>query len=161
MNYAYLLTGGNMGNREDHLKVAAQLLGERCGKIVDRSGVYETAPWGKTDQDMFLNQVLVLETRMNARELLDIILMIENLMGRNRDEKNGPRLIDIDILFFNHEVIGKPGLVVPHPHLAERRFVLAPLDEVAAAYIHPVFFKTVSELLIECKDPLSVKRISS
>src|SRR4051812_22538438 len=113
MNYAYLLTGGNMGSREDHLKVAAQLLGERGGRIIDRSAVYETAPWGKVDQDMFLNQVLVMESRMTARELLDIILMIENLMGRNRDEKNGPRLIDIDILFFNHEVIRKPGLIIP------------------------------------------------
>ncbi|MEO8583545.1 MAG: 2-amino-4-hydroxy-6-hydroxymethyldihydropteridine diphosphokinase [Flavitalea sp.] len=159
MNYAYLLTGGNMGTREDHLKVAAQLLGERCGRIVDRSAVYETAPWGKTDQEMFLNQVILVETQLSAREILTIILLIENQMGRDRKEKNGPRLIDIDIIFFNHEVIHQPGLIIPHPHLSERKFVLEPLNEIAAAYIHPIFFKPVSQLLNECSDPLIVKKL--
>jgi 2-amino-4-hydroxy-6-hydroxymethyldihydropteridine diphosphokinase len=159
MNYAYLLTGGNIGKREYHLTVAAQQLEQRGGNIIERSSLYETAPWGKADQAMFLNQVLVIETHMNARELLNTILLIENLMGRDRSEKYGPRIIDIDIIFFNHLILNEPGLILPHPHLASRRFVLAPLNEVAAAYIHPVYYKTVTELLNECTDPLEVKKL--
>jgi 2-amino-4-hydroxy-6-hydroxymethyldihydropteridine diphosphokinase len=159
MNYAYLITGGNIGHKEEQLAFAARLIQERCGTIIDKSALYETAPWGKTDQENFLNQALVTETRLNAREVLREILYIENLMGRDRMEKYGPRIIDIDIIFFNHQIINEPGLVVPHPHLASRRFVLEPLNEVIPAYIHPVVYKTVSELLKECTDQLPVKKI--
>src|SRR5689334_8838888 len=105
MNYAYLLTGGNIGQREEQLAHASKLLEERCGVIIDHSAIYETAPWGKTDQEKFLNQALVLETSLHARQLLTEILYIENLMGRDRKEKFGPRIIDIDIIFFNHQVV--------------------------------------------------------
>jgi 2-amino-4-hydroxy-6-hydroxymethyldihydropteridine diphosphokinase len=159
MNTAYLITGGNIGNREEQLAYAARLIEERCGSIIDRSSLYETAAWGKTDQAPFLNQALVVETTLNARDLLHEILYIENLMGRDRIEKYGPRIIDIDIIFFNHQKIREDGLVVPHPQMAHRRFVLEPLNEVIPAYIHPVFYKTVNELLIECDDSLPVKKI--
>lgn len=159
MNYAYLLIGGNIGQRQEQLAHAAKLLEERCGPVIDRSAIYETAPWGKTDQENFLNQALVVETRLNARQLLNEILYIENLMGRDRKEKFGPRIIDIDIIFFNHQVIDEPGLTLPHPEMTKRRFVLAPLNDVIPAYIHPVLYKTVQQLLGECPDTLPVKKL--
>lgn len=149
-----------MGQREDQLAHAAGLIQERCGSIIDKSSIYETAPWGITDQENFLNQALVVETTLNSRDLLNEILYIENLMGRDRIEKYGPRIIDIDIIFFNHQVIREPGLVVPHPEMAKRRFVLEPLNQVIPAYIHPVYYKTVNELLNECPDTLPVKKIT-
>ena len=159
MNSAYLITGGNIGQRREQLAYAAKLIEERCGSIIDRSSIYETAAWGKTDQEPFLNQAIVLETSLNARDLLNEILYIENLMGRDRIEKYGPRIIDIDIIFFNHQKIRESGLIVPHPEMTKRRFVLQPLNEVIPAYIHPVYFKTVNELLIQCEDALPVKKI--
>jgi len=159
MNSAYLITGGNMGQREDQLSYAAKLIEERCGSIIDRSSIFETAAWGKTNQENFLNQALVLETTLNPRDLLNEILYIENLMGRDRVEKYGPRIIDIDIIFFNHQKIKENGLVIPHPEMSRRRFVLEPLNEVIPAYIHPVLFKTVNELLHQCDDTLPVKKI--
>ena len=149
-----------MGQRDEQLAYAARLIEERCGTIIDRSSLYETAAWGKTDQESFLNQALVLETPLNARDLLHEILYIENLMGRDRIEKYGPRIIDIDIIFFNHQVIKEDGLTIPHPEMAKRRFVLEPLNQVIPAYIHPVYYKTVSELLYQCDDTLPVKKIT-
>jgi 2-amino-4-hydroxy-6-hydroxymethyldihydropteridine diphosphokinase len=160
MNSAYLITGGNMGQRDEQLAYAARLIEERCGNIIDRSSLYETAAWGKTDQASFLNQALVLETSLNARDLLNEILYIENLMGRDRIEKYGPRIIDIDIILFNHQVIKENGLTIPHPEMSKRRFVLEPLNEVIPAYIHPVYFKTIKELLDQCNDTLPVKKIT-
>ena len=148
-----------MGQREDQLSYAAKLIEERCGSIIDRSSIFETAAWGKTNQENFLNQALVLETTLNPRDLLNEILYIENLMGRDRVEKYGPRIIDIDIIFFNHQKIKENGLVIPHPEMSRRRFVLEPLNEVIPAYIHPVLFKTVNELLHQCDDTLPVKKI--
>ena len=158
-NSGYLITGGNIGSRQEELNYAARLIQERCGTIIDRSSLYETAAWGKTDQESFLNQALVLETTLNARDLLNEILYIENLMGRDRVEKYGPRIIDIDIIFFNHQVIRENGLIIPHPEMAKRRFVLEPLNQVIPAYIHPIYYKTVSELLDQCDDSLPVKKI--
>lgn len=148
-----------MGQREEQLANATRLLGERCGTIIDSSALYETAPWGKTDQENFLNQALVLETSLNAHELLKEVLAIETAMGRNRMEKFGPRTIDIDIIFFNHQIINDADLTLPHPEMARRRFVLEPLNEVIPAYIHPVYYKTVRQLLAECTDVLPVNKI--
>jgi 2-amino-4-hydroxy-6-hydroxymethyldihydropteridine diphosphokinase len=160
MNSAYLITGGNMGQRDEQLAYAARLIEERCGNIIDRSSLYETAAWGKTDQASFLNQALVIETSLNARDLLNEILYIENLMGRDRIEKYGPRIIDIDIILFNHQVIKENGLTIPHPEMSKRRFVLEPLNEIIPAYIHPVYYKTITELLDQCDDTLPVKKIT-
>lgn len=160
MNHAYLITGGNIGNREEQLAFAAKLLEERCGRLIDKSAIYETAAWGKTDQGAFLNQAIVLDTSLNARDLLQEILYLEHLMGRDRVEKFGPRVIDIDIIFFNHQIINEPGLVIPHPEMVRRRFVLVPLNDVIPAYIHPVLFKTVGELLRDCTDELPVNKFS-
>lgn len=156
MNKAYLLTGTNMGERDMQLATARLLLNEHCGQIVKSSSIYETAAWGKTDQPAFLNQALELHTALNARQLIRRILKTEKLMGRIRSEKYGPRIIDIDILLFNNEISNMSFLILPHPELQNRRFALLPLAEIAPQVIHPVFQKSVLELLSACKDELPV-----
>jgi len=160
MNKAYLLTGGNLGNREEHLAKARLLITEHCGPIQKASAIYETAAWGKTDQPAFLNQALELDTQLNARQLIRRLLKVEKSMGRIRKEKFGPRLIDIDILLFNDEVHDYHFLKLPHPELANRRFALLPLDEIASGQIHPVLKKSIHQLLEDCPDPLPVLKYS-
>jgi 2-amino-4-hydroxy-6-hydroxymethyldihydropteridine diphosphokinase len=156
MNTAYLLTGGNMGQREDHLAQAKELLQQHCGTITAASSLYETAAWGNTDQAAFLNQALELQTTLNARQLIRRILKIEKSMGRIRAEKYGPRIIDIDILLFNQEKHNYHFLKLPHPEMQNRRFALLPLTEIAGTVVHPVFNKTITQLLEECGDELPV-----
>lgn len=159
MNLAYILTGGNLGNREENLRRARVAIEEKCGSISQVSALYETEAWGLKDQGPFLNQALELRTGLGAKDLLEELLSIELSLGRVRDVKYGPRLIDIDIIFFNHEVIEVPGLIVPHPQLHLRRFALEALAEIAPAYMHPVFNKPVSQLLAECTDTLAVNKL--
>jgi len=158
MNRAYLLIGGNMGNREENLAAARHLIDQQCGSISRRSGLYETAAWGKTDQPDFLNQALELHTPLNARQLMRRVLKTEKLMGRTREEKYGPRIIDIDILLFNQEVHDYHFLRVPHPELPNRRFALEPLAELVPDLVHPVARQTIADLLKSCNDPLDVKK---
>lgn len=158
MNTVYLLTGGNVGNRLEYLAKAQEGLGRRCGQIGAVSAVYETAAWGKTDQPAFLNQVIQLHTHFAAPVLLEKILSIEHEIGRIRQEKYGPRIIDIDILLFGDQVIQTPGLIIPHPRIAERRFVLVPLAGIAPELIHPVLHESIQVLLNKCTDPLTVKK---
>lgn len=160
MNKAYLLTGTNLGNREENLKKATDLLKERCGSIGKISPIYETAPWGNINQPSFLNQAIELNTSLNAEQLMFCILEIEKLIGRVRTEKNGPRIIDIDILLFNDEQHNYDFLSVPHPELQNRRFALTPLVAIASNVIHPGLKKTIAELLKECPDQLEVKKYS-
>ena len=160
MNKAYLLTGGNLGNREDNLAQAKQLIIEQCGNIVTASSLYETAAWGNTGQPAFLNQALAVDTLLNAKQLIRRLLKIEKQLGRIREEKYGPRIIDIDILLFNDEVHNYPLLKLPHPEMQNRKFALLPLAEIAANIIHPVLKKTIKTLLKECPDKLEVKKYS-
>lgn len=159
MNKAHLLTGGNIGDREQNLAVAREWIGKECGKVMKTSSLYETAAWGKTDQPAFLNQALEIQTTLNAKQLIRHILKVEKKMGRIREEKYGARIIDIDILLFNNEIHNTAFLKIPHPEMQNRRFVLAPLAEIAPAAVHPGLFKTVTELLRDCPDHLAVKRI--
>ena len=159
MNISYLLIGGNQGDRIAQLERARTRIAATAGTIRAVSALYETAPWGKTDQAWFLNQALLLETKAGAMALLRMMLDIEKSMGRRRAERYGSRLIDIDILFFNDAILREPGLTIPHPEIANRRFVLEPLNEIAPAYIHPVLHKSVRELLLACPDPLEVKKL--
>jgi 2-amino-4-hydroxy-6-hydroxymethyldihydropteridine diphosphokinase len=159
MNKAYLLTGGNEGDRFLHMKQARANIEHICGQLLLISSLYETAAWGKTDQPDFLNQVLLVRTSLGPAELLKAILSIEERGGRKRTVKNAPRTIDIDILFYNNLILQEPGLSIPHPRIADRRFVLQPLDEISPEFIHPVLNKTVHQLLLECQDELGVKKI--
>jgi 2-amino-4-hydroxy-6-hydroxymethyldihydropteridine diphosphokinase len=159
MNTSFLLIGGNLGEREHNLEEARRLIGQSCGTILQSSSLYETAAWGKTDQPSFLNQALQLQTSLKALPLLHQLLEIERKIGRIRKERYGPRLIDIDILLFNNEIRIDAELRLPHPEMQNRRFALAPLAEIAASVIHPVFHKTITQLLNECSDPLPVKKI--
>jgi len=158
MNKAYLLTGSNMGNRKAMLLQAIQLLNEYCGHVTTESSVNKTAAWGNTDQSAFLNQALELSTQLNARQLIRKILKVEKLMGRERKEKYGPRIIDIDILLFNDEIYDIHFLKLPHPEMQNRRFALTPLAEIAPDIIHPVLKKTIKDLLKDCRDTLEVKK---
>jgi 2-amino-4-hydroxy-6-hydroxymethyldihydropteridine diphosphokinase len=158
MYEAFLLTGGNIGDRLKNLKNGTEAIEKKAGIILNKSSLYETAAWGKTDQSPFLNQVLLVSTRLPATDLLDALLSIEQELGRQRLEKMGPRTIDLDILLYNNDVINTTRLVIPHPQIAFRRFVLTPLNEIAPALVHPVLHKTISTLLEECPDTLPVKK---
>jgi 2-amino-4-hydroxy-6-hydroxymethyldihydropteridine diphosphokinase len=161
MNISYLLIGGNEGDRRATLARAREHIAADAGSIRSRSSLYETAPWGKTDQPDFLNQALLVGTTLDAPSLLRALLGIEEKMGRKRLVKYGSRIIDIDILFFNDAIIRQPGLVIPHPEIPNRRFVLTPLAEIAPDHIHPVLGISVRELLITCTDPLAVKKLDA
>lgn len=161
MSTAYLLIGGNLGNRTAYLQQAIQLIGESCGNIVHSSAIYETAAWGVTDQPSFYNQALAVETTMDPEELMQQLLKIEEQMGRQRTIKMGPRIIDLDILLIDDKIISSGLLTLPHPSLPFRRFALLPLCEIAPSLVHPVLHKSVSQLLEECTDTLDVQKKSA
>ena len=161
MNNVFLIVGGNLGNREKNLQTAATFIDQQIGKIVQSSKIYETEPWGLVDQPTFYNQVHFVKSKLDAETIIDIILKIEEKMGRVRTIKNAARIIDIDILFFNEEIINEPSLIIPHREIPNRRFVLTPLNEIAPLMIHPTLKKSISELLSTCKDPLKVAPLST
>lgn len=158
MNGIYLIIGGNMGERENNLLECKELINKAIGEIEQESAIYETAAWGKTDQPSFLNQVFFLKSILNPNQILTTCLAIESQMGRVRHEKWEARKIDIDILLYNDEVIDEEDLSIPHPHMKNRRFVLKPLADIAPNVVHPVYNKTIIELLENCPDPLEVTR---
>ena len=159
-NTAYLLLGGNLGDREANLKKAIELLNDKIGNVIAISSLYETAAWGKTDQPSFLNQAVSLETRLTALEVLEYALSIEQELGRVRKDKWGERLIDIDLILFGDEIINIPDkLQVPHPHMQDRKFVMEPLAEIAPEVIHPLLGETMLDICRNITDPLEVKKL--
>lgn len=158
MNNTYLLLGSNIGNSQKQLSDAVQHIRKKMGRVTRQSKLYRTAAWGNTQQPDFLNQVIVVQTRLTARQAIQAILSIEKEMGRVRTVKNAPRQIDIDILFFNKDIIRETDLVVPHPQIQNRRFVLVPLNELSPNLKHPVFQQSIHYLLQNCADPLNVKK---
>lgn len=143
----YLALGSNLGNRAANLKEAVASLPPQM-EVKAKSDVYETAPWGYKDQAMFLNQVLRVETYLKPEQLLRHVKRLEVALGRKPTFEHGPRVIDIDILFYDDIVMYSPSLTIPHPHLHERGFVLVPLMDIAPDFEHPVKKKTIRELAL-------------
>jgi 2-amino-4-hydroxy-6-hydroxymethyldihydropteridine diphosphokinase len=160
MNTAYLLIGGNLGNRSAYLQEAIHEIEQSCGNIVHSSAIYETAAWGLTEQPNFYNQALAVQTKLTPDALMQQLLRIEEKMGRKRTIKLGPRIIDLDILLIDELVISSGLLTLPHPALPDRRFALLPLNEIAPVLVHPVLHKTIQQLLEECSDELNVQKKS-
>ncbi|MBT2563213.1 2-amino-4-hydroxy-6-hydroxymethyldihydropteridine diphosphokinase [Pedobacter sp. ISL-68] len=159
-NTAYLLLGGNLGDREANLKKAIELLNNKIGKVIAISSLYETAAWGKTNQPAFLNQAVGLQTNLSAVAVLDLALSIEQELGRVREDKWGARLIDIDLILFGDQIINIPDkLQVPHPHMQDRKFVMEPLAEIAPEVIHPLLGETILSICRNIDDPLEVKKL--
>ena len=146
-SHIYIGLGTNMGERELNLQNAIEHIEKKVGKVLAQSSIYETPAWGLTDQPDFLNQVIEIETSQTPPQILENILQIEIEMGRIREKKWGPRLIDLDILFYNNLIFNTENLQIPHPYIHQRAFVLEPLNEIAPNFVHPVFEKTISELV--------------
>jgi 2-amino-4-hydroxy-6-hydroxymethyldihydropteridine diphosphokinase len=158
MNKVVIGLGGNLGQRHLFLSEAVRLIGNDIGAVSASSGIYETAAWGMTG-DAFLNQVVEAYTMLSSEDVLRILLKIEQRLGRKRTGIGfSSRTLDLDILFYGDEIIESEHLTVPHPAIAERRFVLTPLVELDPSYIHPQLKKSVAALLVECSDQLEVKK---
>ena len=153
--------GGNLGDRHELMALAKKEIGQHCGTILHSSRIYETAAWGKEDQQPFLNAALEVRTALSPEGVLGAINSIEALLGRQRDEHWGARTMDIDILFYDDRIIDNDQLQIPHPRLQARRFVLTPLCDIAPDMMHPVLQKSIRTLLEECTDPLPVTVIGS
>lgn len=152
----YILLGSNLGNREQNLGLALNKISTDVGRILAQSSIYQSEPWGISQQSQFLNQVVEVNSRNDPQQVLQKLLGIETELGRERLEKWGPRTIDLDILFFNDRVIQTENLIVPHPGIPMRRFVLVPLCEIAPNFFHPLLEKTCQQILKECTDTLKV-----
>ena len=152
----YLLLGSNKGDRLKFLLLARYFIQQKAGEVVQNSAVYETAPWGKTNQAKYLNQALIIKTDKTPFQLLKSLQHIEKNLGRTNKHNNAARTIDIDILFYENAVIQAKNLIIPHPRLHLRNFTLQPLLELNKSYTHPVFQKSIEELAKDCDDTLKV-----
>lgn len=154
MEKVYLSLGSNIEDRYNYLSLATNLISLKVGSIIKSSKIYETQPWGFDDNTNFLNSVVLLDTQYLPNKLLYITKQIEKELGRiiNKEKGYSSRQIDIDILFYNNIILNNDNLTIPHPLIAERKFVLMPLNEIADTLVHPVHNKTINQLLFECKD---------
>ncbi len=156
MSIAYLGLGTNLGDRDKNLRRAIEAIADKM-RVCERSSVYETDAWGYTDQPDFLNQVIKVETNLTPLRLLNFVKKTEVELGRVENFRYGPRLIDIDILFYDDLVKNSSRLQIPHPRVTERAFVLVPLNEIAPNLVHPGTGKTVSDLLASLPGDIGVR----
>lgn len=161
MSKLFLLLGGNLGNKKKIFPRALKLVESSIGSIICRSAIYETEPWGFESTDLFWNQVVLIETELTPWQVLENTQQIEKNLGRVRhSQQYSSRLIDLDLLLYDQLVLQSDSLMIPHPRMAERRFVLEPLAEIAPDYLHPTFNQTISQLLVVCPDQLHVKKLA-
>lgn len=161
MSTAYILLGSNIGDREEVLRQAIAMIECRCCRVVATSHIYESEPWGFESDDIFLNQVICVETTLSPHDLLKVLMSIEIMLGRDREHHYDTyvsRPIDLDILYYDDIILNDEDLILPHPKLHLRRFTLEPLCEVASDLVHPVLQLSNKSLLERCADPLMVKR---
>ncbi|MDR1985183.1 MAG: 2-amino-4-hydroxy-6-hydroxymethyldihydropteridine diphosphokinase [Prevotellaceae bacterium] len=157
----YLLFGSNIGDKKKHIDNAQNFVKNEIGEIVAESSLYLTEAWGFDSDSMFLNKIIVVESNLNAFEILEITQKIELKLGRanKTTDKYQSRIIDIDILFYDDEIIEASKLTIPHPQIQNRRFTLQPLAEIAPDFIHPKLRKSISQLLADCKDEKKSSRL--
>lgn len=158
MTQLFLSLGGNLGNTREIFEGAYPLIEKKIGKISVYSSIYQTQAWGPIPQADFLNQVLLVHTSLKAVACLAEILEIEREFGRERKERWGPRTLDLDILYYGDKVIAESDLSIPHPRIAERKFILTPLAEIAPTFTDPASRKTMVTLLADCSDKGQVNR---
>ncbi len=159
MSETYLALGSNLGDRKQYLVNAVNYL-KSIGVLLLNAGLYETGAYGFTEQPAFLNSALLLDTHLNPLDLLNQLKNIENMTGRKQRHRWGPREIDLDIIFYENQVIQTRELTIPHPDFQNRRFVLQPLMDIAPNFISPAQNKTVSQLFKDCRDSTRVQRIA-
>jgi 2-amino-4-hydroxy-6-hydroxymethyldihydropteridine diphosphokinase len=161
MNEVILLLGCNIGDRHQNLCIALEALSKKLGDVVKVSSIYESEPWGFECEELFLNQVVIINTEYNPESILVICQLIEIKLDRTRlKDTYEPRTMDIDILFYNSIIMKTKTLAIPHPSLHQRRFTLKPLNEIIPEFIHPIFNKSIKTLLAKCKDKLWVKKFN-
>jgi 2-amino-4-hydroxy-6-hydroxymethyldihydropteridine diphosphokinase len=158
---AVILLGTNLGDKLSMLESAKKSIQNKIGDITKSSSIYETAAWGNTNQPSFLNCIVQVFTDFSPQILLEKLLNIEAEMGRIRLEKWAPRTIDLDILYYNNEVISNENLIIPHPQIQNRRFTLLPLFEILPDFIHPVLGISNLDLLSICEDSSEVVKYNS
>ncbi|MCF8364167.1 MAG: 2-amino-4-hydroxy-6-hydroxymethyldihydropteridine diphosphokinase [Bacteroidales bacterium] len=162
MHKCFLLLGSNTGEKRKTIESALKAIGGTVGEIKKKSSYYHSQPWGFNSDEDFLNVVVIVETEKSPDEILQLILEIETALGRKRTGKPGyqSRTLDIDILFYNDEIINRENLYIPHPRMHLRRFTLEPVNELEPDFVHPVIKKSIAELLIICPDKLLVSKDS-
>jgi 2-amino-4-hydroxy-6-hydroxymethyldihydropteridine diphosphokinase len=159
LNKAVLMLGGNVGDTRQYFSQAIQLTEQLIGKIIKSSSLYSSQPWGFSEQPGFLNQALLVETKLTFQLIFEFTKEIEKKLGKEFLVPNGPRTIDIDFILFNNLIINTPHLTLPHPRFHFRRFNLTPLDEIIADFNHPVLNEKISTLLSNCEDSLTVFKL--
>lgn len=159
MPVAYLGLGSNKGDRIGYIESAvSEIINVEKIELIKSSSIYETEPWGISDQNYYLNCIHQIQTSLNAETLFEELKNIEKKLGRKDNKKWYEREIDIDLLFYNREIINSTTMKIPHPQIENRRFVLVPMNEVAPEFVHPILNKSISQILNETSDRLSVLR---